>query len=489
MSEGKRVERAQLEEVLKNLKVMGCEYADIRVVNSSSEGIKVKNGSVEGVTIDSDSGFGVRVLYKGAWGFASSNKFSKNSLEKTAEKSLDIAKASSTTLTKDKRAKLSNLAPQIGTYKNAFKLDPFEIPIEKKIEILVAATEILKKDKKIIVVRGNFNFWRQSKIFASTEGSYVEQEIVQSGGGITAIAQDKGDVQTRSYPASHGGDFMSRGFEFIEEIKLVENAERIREEAVALLKAPTCPTGKKDLILFGDQLALQVHESCGHPSELDRVLGTEISLAGGSFINLSKLGKLKYGSKIVDITADATIKSGLGGFGYDDEGVPAQRVFLVKEGIYSNYLTSRETAYLLGQKSNGTMRAESWNKIPLIRMTNINLEPKAGKLADLIADTKDGIMFGTNKSWSIDDLRLNFQFGCEIGYIIKNGKITGICKNPVYTGITPEFWDSCDAICGSEEWHVWGVPNCGKGEPMQIARVGHGTAPARFRKVEVGVKK
>lgn len=489
MNEVKRLERSQLEEVLKNLRSKGCEYADIRVVNSFSEGIKVKNGSVEGVTIDSDSGFGIRVLYNGAWGFASSSKFSKGSLEKTAEKALSIAKASSITLTKEKRAKLSKLEPQVGTYKSPVEIDPFAIPLEQKIAILIEATESLKKNKKIIVARGNLNFWRQIKVFASTEGSYIEQEIVQSGGGITAIAQDNGEVQTRSYPASHGGDFASRGFEFIEEMKLVENAERIREEAVALLKAPPCPTGKKDLILLGDQLALQVHESCGHPSELDRVLGTEISLAGGSFINVSKLGKLKYGSKIVDITADATITSGLGGFGYDDEGVPAQRVFLVKEGIFSNYLTSRETAYVLGQRSNGTMRAESWNKIPLIRMTNINLEPKSGKLDDLIADTKDGVMFATNKSWSIDDLRLNFQFGCEIGYVIKNGKIRGICKNPVYTGITPEFWNSCDAICGKEEWHVWGVPNCGKGEPMQIARVGHGTAPARFKKVEVGVKK
>jgi len=484
----KKYGRAQLEGVLRKLKRMDCGYADIRVVNTSSEGIQVKNGAVEGITTDFEAGFGVRVLYKGAWGFASSNKFSARSLEATAKKALDIAKASSSTLTKEKRARLSKLEKQIGTYKTPFKTDPFNVPIERKIEILLEATDVLRKDKKVIVADGNMKFWRQVKIFASTDGSYIEQEIVQSGGGVVAIAQDKGEVQVRSYPASHGGDFASRGFEFIEEMNLAENAERIREEVIDLLKAPPCPSGKKDIILFGNQLALQVHESCGHPTELDRVLGTEISLAGGSFLQLSKFKKLKYGSPIVSITADATIPEGLGSFGYDDEGVPAKRTFLVKNGLFSGYLTSRETAPVLRQRSNGTMRAESWNKIPLIRMTNINLEPRAGTLDDLIADTKDGLMFAANRSWSIDDLRLNFQFGCEIGYVIKRGKIVGICKNPNYTGITPQFWNSCDAICGKREWRVWGVPNCGKGEPMQIARVGHGTAPARFRKIEVGVK-
>jgi len=484
----KRYQRAQLEEALKKLQQSGCEYADIRVVNTWSEGIRVKNGAVEGITADFDAGFGVRVLYKGAWGFASSNKFSARSLEATAKKALDIAKASSLTVARENRARLSKLEPQIGRYKNRFEIDPFDVPLDRKIEMLIEATDILRKDKKVVVASGNMRFWRQMKIFASTEGSYIEQEIVQSGGGIVAIAQGDDDVQTRSYPASHGGDFASRGFEFIEEMELAKNAERTREEVIELLKAPPCPSGKKDLILYGDQLALQVHESCGHPTELDRVLGTEISLAGGSFLQLSEFRKLRYGSPIVNITADATIEGGLGSFGYDDEGVPAQRTYLVKDGLFCGYLTSRETARVLRQRSNGTMRAESWNKIPLIRMTNINLEPQSGTLDDLIADTRDGLMFAANRSWSIDDLRLNFQFGCEIGYIIKRGRIVGICKNPNYTGITPKFWNSCDAICGREEWRVWGVPNCGKGEPMQIARVGHGTSHARFRKVEVGVK-
>jgi TldD protein len=231
-------------------------------------------------------------------------------------------------------------------------------------------------------------------------------------------------------------------------------------------------------------MALQVHESCGHPIELDRVLGTEISLAGGSFMTPEKLGKLQYGSPKVNIYADATTPGGLGSFGYDDEGVKAQRTEIIKEGRFVGYLTSRETAPLFKQKSNGTMRADGWNRIPLIRMTNINLAPGEAKLEDLIADTKQGLYFDTNKSWSIDDKRLNL-FAAE-HLEIKDGKLGQVYKNPIYTGITPDFWNTCDAVCNQSYWHVWGVPNCGKGEPMQTMHVGHGVSPARFTKVKVG---
>jgi TldD protein len=236
-------------------------------------------------------------------------------------------------------------------------------------------------------------------------------------------------------------------------------------------------------------MALQVHESCGHPTELDRVLGTEISLAGGSFMQINGLNELKYGSEIVNIYADATVPGALGSFGYDDEGVRAQRSPIVKSGVHVGYLTSRETAPVIGQQSNGTMRADGWNRIPLIRMTNINLEPGDWELEDLIADTEEGIYFGMNKVWSIDDQRLNFQFGVECAWEVKNGKLGRMFKNPLYTGMTPQFWNSCDAICNRNHWRVWGVPNCGKGEPMQTAHVAHGASPTRFRKVKVGVSK
>jgi TldD protein len=242
------------------------------------------------------------------------------------------------------------------------------------------------------------------------------------------------------------------------------------------------------IVIDSSQLALQVHESCGHPIELDRVLGMEASFAGTSFLTLDKLGKLQYGSPIVNIDADATAPGGLGTFGFDDEGVPAQNVPVVSAGLFVGYLTSRETAPVIGRRSMGSARASGWNVIPLIRMTNVNLRPgDAGTLDDLIADTRDGLFLSTNRSWSIDDRRLNFQFGTQVGWRIRNGKLAEMVRNPTYTGITPEFWGSCDAICGASEWQLWGVPNCGKGEPMQTHRVGHGAAPARFRNVQVGV--
>jgi len=213
----------------------------------------------------------------------------------------------------------------------------------------------------------------------------------------------------------------------------------------------------------------------------------EAAYAGTSFLTTDKLGHFRYGSDIVNITADATVPTGLGTFGYDDEGVPAQRVPIIRNGEFVGYLTSRETASTLGQTSNGCMRADGWNRIPLIRMTNINLEPGTWKLEDMIADTDRGILMQTNKSWSIDDKRLNFQFGTEMAWEIVNGKIGALIKNATYTGITPQFWGSCDAIANRGSWNVWGTPNCGKGQPAQIAHVGHGTSYARFRNVRVGV--
>ncbi|MBC7288699.1 MAG: TldD/PmbA family protein, partial [Armatimonadetes bacterium] len=303
---------------------------------------------------------------------------------------------------------------------------------------------------------------------------------------LQASAAAPGDVLRRSYPSSHGGQTEARGWELVERLNLLEHAGRIAREAAELLKADECPEGTFDIILDGSQMALQLHESCGHPIELDRVLGSEASFAGTSFLTPDKLGQFQYGSPIVNIVADATIPGALGSFAYDDEGVPAQRTVIVRDGLFVGYLTSRETAAVIGQRSNGAMRADGWDRIPLIRMTNINLLPGSySSLQDLIRDTDEGILMCGNRSWSIDDRRLNFQFACELALRIKNGQICGMLRNPQYQGITPEFWGACDGICGAAEWTIWGVPNCGKGEPMQIMEVGHGVAPARFRQVRV----
>jgi TldD protein len=329
--------------------------------------------------------------------------------------------------------------------------------------------------------------WEDKKIFASTEGAYITQRILHTGAGIVATAVSDEDIQVRSYPTSFGGQFESGGFEVVERLDLPAHAQKTAEEAVALLTAKQCPAGRSNIILDGSQVSLQLHESCGHPSELDRVMGWEANYAGMSFLTPEKRNTLAYGSPAVRIVADATAKRGLGTFGFDDEGVPAQRSDLVKDGLFTGYLMSRETAGGLGLASNGTMRAESWSHIPLIRMTNINLLPGKWKLEDLIADTKDGIYMLTNRSWSIDDKRFNFQFGTEMGYEIKNGKLGAMLKNCTYTGITPQFWNSCDAVCDESDWEIWGTPNCGKGQPSQTMRTAQGAASARFQNVQVGV--
>ena len=321
--------------------------------------------------------------------------------------------------------------------------------------------------------------------FASSEGALLDQTIIESGGGLDATATSDDDVQTRSFPNSFGRHQICAGWEAIEAFDLPGNAGRIAEEAVALLSAAECPAGTMTVILDATQAALQVHESCGHPTELDRVLGHEAAYAGTSFLMPGMLGTFRYGSDQVTMTADSTRAPGLGTFGWDDEGVPAQRSVLVDRGIFSGYLTSRETAAAIGQVSNGAMRADGWGRLPIIRMTNINLEPGTSSLEEMIATTEHGVYLETNRSWSIDDRRLNFQFGTQNGWEIVNGERTRLVRNPIYSGQTPEFWGSCDAVAGPAEWQMFGVVNCGKGQPSQSMHVGHGAAPCRFRNVRV----
>ncbi|MGD8627547.1 MAG: TldD/PmbA family protein [bacterium] len=460
------------------------DYADARLMTTRSERLKVKNGSVDSISDSTSKGFGIRVIVDGCWGFSSSSALSEDEAARVAEEAIEIARA--TRLLKKWDVDLAEEEPKVDTYRTRIVKDPFEVSLDEKIKVLLEADKIMRRNPAIKVAEGSLGFNRFDKVFLSTEGADIEQTIFEAGGGIAATALSNGDIQKRSYPNSWG-DYMCRGFEFIEEMRLPDFAEKTAEEAVELLTAPDCPSGEMDIIIGGSQLALQIHESCGHPTELDRVFGTEASFAGTSFLTVEKMGNFKYGSPQVSIYQDATAEGGLGTFGYDDEGVPAQRTPVVKDGLFVGYLTSRETASKLKQRSNACMRADSWSRIPLIRMTNINLEPGEWEYEDLIKDTKDGLLIDSNKSWSIDDKRLNFQFGTELAWRIKDGKIAGMVKNAVYTGITPEFWASCDAVCNKNHWHIWGIPNCGKGEPMQVAHVAHGAAPSRFRKIRVGV--
>ena len=465
---------------------LGADYADVRIVERGNEQLTVKNGQLEAATSNQSAGFGIRVLLDGAWGFSASAVLEPGEADRIAGEAVEIARASG--LAQPGPVELDDTPPVTDSYRTPYREDPFSISLDEKLRLLMDADAAMARVPGVAIREGTVVAGREVKTFASTAGARIEQEIVESGGGIEATAVNDSEMQQRSYPSSFGGQVVTGGFEAVRALDLAAHAQETAELAVALLDAPQCPAGEMDLILDSTQVALQIHESCGHPTELDRVFGTEASFAGTSFLTTDKLGSLRYGSEHVSIDADATAPGGLGTFGYDDEGVPAQNVPLVENGVLVGYLTSRETAPLISRRSMGSARAWSWSHIPLIRMTNINLRPgNAGSLEDLIADTREGIFMSVNKSWSIDDRRLNFQFGDQAGWLIRNGKRTQLVKNPTYTGITPKFWGSCDAICGPDEWTLWGLPNCGKGEPMQLGHVGHGAAPARFRGVKVGV--
>ncbi|MBI5359589.1 MAG: TldD/PmbA family protein [Planctomycetes bacterium] len=462
-------------------------YADARVVNEKNELIRVKNSEILEPTMSESSGIGIRVIVDGAWGFASTSDLSVKSITKTAVTAIEIAKASAKL--KKENIELSKEEVFTDKWQTPYKTDPFDVPMEQKVNTLVKVNEILKKAKQISVAESSMSFTREHKYFASSEGAFIEQIIVYSGCGYSATAISNGDAQIRSYPMSFGGEYESAGYELIDRLQLLQNAEKTRDEAVALLTAKTCPSGKMDLILLPSQMVLQIHESVGHPTELDRVFGTEESYAGKSFVTTEKYRNFKYGSEIVNLVADNQIETGLATAGYDDDGVPAQKWHIVKNGQFVGYQTNREFAPRIGDAhSTGNNRADGFNKIPIIRIANLYLMPGTGKLKELIAGVKHGIIMDNTRSWSIDQLRYNFQFGCEIGWEINDGKITGIVKNPTYQGITPEFWSSCDATCGQDEWKLLGVANCGKGQPGQVARMSHGAAPTRFRNVTIGVR-
>lgn len=465
--------------------VKGARYADARVVDSREEQISVADGRVDAIGSSESFGLGVRVIADGSWGFASSAEVSIEAAERLGRQAVEVARAGS--IVAGIPVNLADVGSYEATWTGPCEVDPFEVSLEDKIDLLLAADKALRGERAVKLTRAHLGFHRVHKYFASSEESYIEQSHVESGAGVSALAISDGEVLTRSYPNSFGGNWLQGGFEVVRGFDLVGNAPRVAEEAAALLTAAPCPSGVTDLIIDGSQLGLQVHESIGHPTELDRVLGDEAAFAGTSFLGLSDLNRLRYGSEHVTVTADATVPGSIGSFGFDDEGVPAQRDHLITNGILTSFLTSRESARSISRTSNGCMRADGWNRIPLIRMTTVSLEPGDWSFDDLIADTDDGLYVETNNSWSIDDKRLNFQFACEIGWEIKNGTRTRMVKNPNYTGITPKFWNSCDAVCSRDHWQVWGLPNCGKGEPMQVAHVAHGASPARFRGVQVGV--
>jgi len=468
---------------------LGASYADVRVADDRHRGLSTKNGKLGSASVAESLGFGVRVIADGAWGFAASDDLGRAAVEATAARAVEIAKASSRVNLHDIR--LAPEKPVTAEWTSPFQIDPFSTSVEQNIELLLKIDSELRSVPGVTLAETNLNFRREEQRFFSSEGANIHQTKYTTGTGYAAHAFAGNEIQKRSYPNSYGGQWQNKGYELVEELKLVENARRVGEEAVALLTADQCPEGVFNIILDGSQMGLQIHESVGHPIELDRVLGMEANFAGTSFLTLDKLRTLRYGSELVNIVADARQEHGpgLGTFAFDDEGVPAQCTPIISNGLFTGYLSSRETAHTIGaNRSGGTLRAEGWNRLPIIRMTNISIHPGDKPLTreQLIASTDHGIYMETNRSWSIDDKRYNFQFGCEAGWEIKNGKRTRMLKNPSYSGITTEFWNSMDAICSRDEWTLWGTPHCGKGQPQQVMGTGHGAAPARFAGVKVG---
>jgi TldD protein len=464
---------------------LGASYADVRVVRRREQRADVKSGRVEGLSLGETEGFGVRVLVGGAWGFASSGRLDGPHVDEVAAEAVRIARASARHARR--AVVLADRPAAVGSYETPVEEDPFDVPIDQTVAMLLEAERAMAEVEGTATTKAEYHAFREWKDLAATDGTSTSQVITHVGAGIEVQAANADDLQRRTYPES--GGYRAAGYEHVRGLDLTGQATRLAEEAVALLSAPVLPPGRRTIVLHPSQLYLQIHESCGHPVELDRVFGQEAAYAGTSFLTTDRLDSgFHYGSDQVTLVADATTPGGLGTFGWDDEGVVAQRVPLVSEGIFSGYLTSRETAARIGRGSGGAVRADGWNRLPLIRMTNINLDPRPGmSLDDIIADTDDGLLLESNRSWSIDDRRLNFQFGVEMAREIRNGQLGQLYRNATYTGITPEFWGSCDAVADERSWTLVGVTNCGKGQPGQGMHVGHGCSGARFRDVEVGV--
>jgi TldD protein len=462
-----------------------CSYAEARHVATDEEALLVRNGAVDSIDSVSADGVGVRVRADGGWGFAATRDSTRAGIERALARALTIAESQPAAPVRP----LAPVEPAAGHWSAPHARDPFDVSLEDKLELLFAAEQALRGDRRIVRADASCTSRRVRTAFASSEGAACTQERVECGGSIGVVAVDGDEMQVRSYPSAHSGSAACAGWEHVLGFDLVGHAPRVAAEALELLGAPECPSGRRTVILGAEQLALQIHESIGHALELDRMLLMEAAYAGTSWVKAHDLGTLRYGSEHLNITADATLAGGLGTFGWDDEGVAAARTPLIEAGVLRAALSDRASAAEIGlARSGGCARADGFARQPIVRMTNVSIEPgDAGTLEDLVADTDDGLYLETNRSWSIDDRRLHFQFATEVAREIRGGKLGRLLRNASYAGITPRFWSGLDAVCGRPAWQVCGLGNCGKGEPGQVMRVSHGAAPARFRDVQIGV--
>ena len=463
----------------------GARYADARIMIVREESMSAKNRVIEGLTQSETAGIGVRALVGSSWGFQATPELTTDAARRAGERAAAVARASQRV--PGPPVELSPTPVVEASWANPYEVHPLDdVSLSERADLLVEVTGAIAAGG-VPLGQASHDIWDTQKWFASSEGSRNDQHLVECGAEIDATAIGDGETQRRSYPGVRG-QFGTRGWELVRELDLVGNAPRVAEEAQALLRAPQCPAATTTVILGTEQMALQIHESIGHAIELDRILGWEAAFAGTSWLDPAQLGSLRYGSDLMNVTADATLPGALGTFGYDDEGVPAQAVDIVRDGIWVGVLSGRDSAPLVGLASGGMVRADGPARLPMVRMTNVGLLPGDSSLEAMIAATDDGIYMDTNRSWSIDDKRLNFQFGCEIAWEIKDGRLGRMLRNPTYTGIGPQFWASMDMVGGPDEWVFWGTANCGKGQPVQTGHTGHPSVPARFTNVRVGVR-
>jgi TldD protein len=483
----------------------GARFADARVVVSREHRLRAQDGVLEDLMQGESAGLGVRALIGAGWGHASTPTLEPAAVRAAGVRAAEAARAAASV--PGPAAELLDEPPIVAEWESSFVEDPLAVPLDQRAELLISVTSAMRAAGADIAT-ATMAAWDVETWLVSSAGTRIRQRVRKCGGGMNATAVGERETQRRSHPSAFG-HYGTVGYELIRSFDLPGNAERLACEARALLTAPECPAGTTDLVLGSEQMALQIHESIGHAVELDRILGWEAAFAGTSWLDLAQLGSLRYGSDLLNITADATIPGALGSFGYDDEGTPARPVDIVRDGIWVGVLSGRDSAARAEQivteraqrerrgaatgwpgltRSAAAVRADGWRRMPMVRMTNVGLLPGSSSLDEIISDTGDGIFMENNRSWSIDDRRRNFQFGCEIGYEIKNGKRGRMLRNPTYTGIGPTFWSSLDALAGPDELTVWGLTNCGKGQPLQIGHTGHPAVPGRFRHVRVGVR-
>ena len=468
----------------------GCEYGDIRLCNYRNQNLTARDRSLKGLSDNVSSGFGVRVLLDGAWGFAASHRKTAAEITRIVKLAVEIAKGSR--LSQQNPIKLAPVRAYKDKYVTPIQIDPFTVSIGEKAELLLNINDrLLSHQEQGIKKASSFlRFTEEDKVFASTEGSLIEQTIYRSYSGYNCTAVLNGDAQSRSYELPP----LNIGYEHISKEDLLGNIDRVASEAIEKVNAPQWELeGKTTLILKPSNLFLTIHESVGHPTELDRVYGYESNFAGTSFATTDKWKKLQYAAPWVNFVADRVQPKGRATMAYDDEGVPAQQWYVVKDGILNDYLTDRETAYRLGRdRSNGSAFADSWSSVPMVRIPNLGLEPGKAEgshtatLDEMIANTKEGILIDGIGSYSIDQQRRNFQFGGDAFWKVSDGKVVGMLKNVTYHSMTTDFWNSVDAIAPESELEQCGTNMCGKGEPMQIAQMTHACVPVRVRDIHVG---